>query len=87
MTIELSIKEKQLFEKAKDFSISNFACDEEKWKDCDKSFKDAVKIGSFVKADIHGHIRDPEVLVPEKPFCFFNPHFVDELFKGETILF
>jgi butyryl-CoA dehydrogenase len=46
MTIELSIKEKQLFEKAKDFSISNFACDEEKWKDCDKSFKDAVKIFS-----------------------------------------
>ncbi len=46
MTIELSIKEKKLFEKAKDFSISNFTSEKRKWENCDKSFKDAVKIFS-----------------------------------------
>ncbi|MBC8441710.1 MAG: acyl-CoA dehydrogenase family protein [Deltaproteobacteria bacterium] len=46
MTIELSIKEKKIFEKAKDFSISNFTSEKRKWKGCDKSFKDAVKIFS-----------------------------------------
>ncbi|MDA3791364.1 MAG: acyl-CoA dehydrogenase family protein [Desulfobacula sp.] len=46
MTIALSIKEKKIFEKAKDFSISNFTSEKRKWKNCDKSFKDAVKIFS-----------------------------------------
>ncbi len=46
MTIELSIKEKNLFEKAKDFSISNFTSEKRKWRDSDKSLKDAVKIFS-----------------------------------------
>ena len=44
MTIELSIKEKKLLEKAKDFSISNFTSKNVKWEDCEKYFKDAVKI-------------------------------------------
>ena len=46
MTIELSIKENKIFERAKDFSISNFASGKRKWIDCDKSFQDAVKIFS-----------------------------------------
>ena len=46
MTIELSIKEKKLFEKAKDFSISNFTSEKVKWEDSAKSFTDAVKIFS-----------------------------------------
>ena len=46
MTIELSIKEKKLYKKAKDFSISNFTSKKSKWKDSDRSFKDAVKIFS-----------------------------------------
>lgn len=46
MAIELSFKEKNLFENAKDFSLSHFTSKEEKWQDCDKSFKDAVKLFS-----------------------------------------
>lgn len=46
MTIELSIKEKGLLEKAKDFSISNFSLGKKNWEDKDKSFKDAIKIFS-----------------------------------------
>ncbi|MGD8649890.1 MAG: acyl-CoA dehydrogenase family protein, partial [Desulfobacterales bacterium] len=46
MTIELSINEKNLFKKAKDFSISNFTSEKEKWQDSEKSFKDAIKIFS-----------------------------------------
>ena len=46
MTIELSIQETDLFEKAKDFSISNFTSEKRKWKDSEKSLKDAVKIFS-----------------------------------------
>lgn len=46
MPIELSIKEQELFEKAKDFSISNFVSEKNNWKDNDTSFKDAIKIFS-----------------------------------------
>jgi len=46
MPIELSINEQELYEKAKDFSISNFASGEKSWKDNDTSFKDAIKIFS-----------------------------------------
>ena len=46
MAIELSIKEKKLLEKAKDFSKSNFTSKKRNWEDCGKSFKDAVKIFS-----------------------------------------
>jgi len=46
MTIELSLKERKLFENAKAFSISKFTCEKDEWKDCGKSFKDAVKIFS-----------------------------------------
>ena len=46
MPIELSIKEQELFEKAKDFSISNFVSEKRNWKDKDTSFKDAVRIFS-----------------------------------------
>ena len=46
MAIELSIQETDLFEKAKDFSISNFTSEKRKWKDSEKSLKDAVKIFS-----------------------------------------
>lgn len=31
-------------------------------------------------------VGDPEVALPEKAFCLFDPHFVDELLEGETIL-
>jgi butyryl-CoA dehydrogenase len=44
MAIELSVKEKKLFENAKDFSVSNFAFKDMEWKGCDRSFKEAVKI-------------------------------------------
>jgi butyryl-CoA dehydrogenase len=46
MTVELSDKEKKLFEEAKDFSISKFTSEKSKWEDNDKSFKDAVKMFS-----------------------------------------
>jgi butyryl-CoA dehydrogenase len=46
MPIALSKKEQELFEKAKDFSISNFASKKVSWKDNDTSFKDAIKVFS-----------------------------------------
>ncbi len=46
MPIALSIKEQELFEKAKDFSISNFASEKVGWQDNGTPFKDAIKIFS-----------------------------------------
>ena len=46
MPIGLSIKEKELFEKAKKFSLSNFASGKRKWKDREIPFENAVQIFS-----------------------------------------